>query len=159
MCSPMLALSAVGTAVSVAGNIAQGNAANRAAQQQALAYEQQARSDARAAGFEASRELERQRRVQGAATAQVAASGYGLTGSPLAVMADNASQGQLDIEAIKYGSQLRQGTLRTQAMLERQRGKDAKRASLFNAASSAASGLGNLYDPNRAVKLGGSLFA
>lgn len=152
-------LTIAGTAVSAGGAIMQGQQQQQMANMQAKAYEQQAQADAQASAYEQRQEQRRQELLAANARAQVGASGVALQGSPTEVLAANARQGQLDIEAIRYGSQLRQNSLGTQAGISRFSGKQARAASFINAGSNLVSGLSNLYDPNKAVKFGGSAFA
>jgi hypothetical protein len=155
----MCSIALLGVVVSAAGSIVAGQQQAQMAEYQARADEQQAQADAEAAGFEASRERRRQELAAANARAQVGASGVALTGSPTEVLTANAREGQLDIQAIRYGSQLRQNNLRTQAGISRFQGKQARTAGFINAASGAISGLSNLYDPNKAVRFGGSAFS
>jgi hypothetical protein len=152
-------LSVVGTAVSAAGAIAQGNQAAAAAEAQAKAIEQQAQAQQAADAFEAS-QLDRRNRLQQAnARAQVGASGVGFEGSPAAVLAANAGQGQLDLEAIRFGSVLKQNNLQTQAELSRMQGRQARTAGFINAATGFIGGASQLYDPNRSIRMGQNPFA
>lgn len=79
--------------------------------------------------------------------------------SPSEVLAANAGQNQLDLKAIQYGSSLRQNNLNTQADISRFSGKQAQTASIFKAGGALVSGISNMYDPNKAVKFGGSALA
>lgn len=126
---------------------------------QAKAYEQQAQADAQASAFESAQERKKQELLQAQARAQVGASGVAVAGSPSEVLAANAKQNQLDLKAIQYGSTLRQNSLNTQASISRFSGKQAMGASLIKAGTGLVSGISNLYDPNKAVKFGGSVFA
>lgn len=90
--------------------------------------------------------------------AQVGASGVAISGSPAEVLTANARQGQLDIKAIQYGSQLRQNSLTTQAAISRFSGKQAVAASIFRAGGNLVSGLSGIYDPSKAVTFGKSAF-
>jgi hypothetical protein len=110
--------------------IAQGNQQAQMAEMQAKADEQQAQADARASAYEQQQERKKQELLQANARAQVGASGVALQGSPSAVLAANAKQGQMDIEAIRYGSQLRQSNLGTQASISRYSGQQAKTAAI-----------------------------
>lgn len=154
MC-PML-LTIASTAIGAAGAIMQGNQANAAAQAQANAMEQQQKAEQQAAAFEAAQEQRKQSYAQASARAQIGASGVGFQGSPTAVLVANAGQGQLDLEAIRYGSQLRQNTLGTQAELTRMQGKQARTAGFLNAAGSIIGGASKMYE-NR-VRLGETAF-
>ncbi|MBZ9894246.1 hypothetical protein LB545_07800 [Mesorhizobium sp. BR1-1-6] len=158
MCTFAL-LSLAGTAVSTVGAVAQGAQQQQMANMQAKAYEQQARADAQASAFEQAQEKKKQDLLQAQARAAIGASGVSAAGSPSEVLAANARQNQLDLKAIQYGSTLRQNNLNTQAGISRFSGKQAMGASLINAGSTLVSGISNLYDPNKAVKFGGSAFA
>ncbi|RUZ74072.1 hypothetical protein EN947_25550, partial [Mesorhizobium sp. M7A.F.Ca.US.003.02.2.1] len=106
-----------------------------------------------------SQERYKQDLLLGQARAQAGASGVGLSGSPTEVLAANARQGQLDLGAMLYGSRLRQNNLNTQAAISRFSGKQAATASIFNAGSALVGGLSKIYDPTKAVSLGGSAFS
>jgi hypothetical protein len=159
MCIDPVTLGVIGTMVSVAGSIASGAQAQAQAEAQARAYEQQAQADSQAAGYEAQRERRQQELRAANARAQVGASGVAMAGSPTEVLVANAREGELDIQAIRYGSQIRQNNLRTQAEISRMQGKGAMAAGLINAGSGLVSGLSGLYDPNKAVKFGRSPFS
>lgn len=159
MCSISLVLGLVGTAVSVAGSVAAGNQQQALAEAQAQALEQSKEADQKASAFEQMQERRKQDLAQANARAQVGASGVGFQGSPAAVLTANAGQGQLDIEAIQYGSHLRQNNLTTQAGITRLQGKQAKQAGIINGISAGISGISNLFDPNKAIKFGSSAFA
>jgi hypothetical protein len=153
MCA-LAAIGLVGTAISAAGSIAQGRQAEVMANYQAKAYGQQARADAQSAAYEASQERRQQALLEANARAQVGASGVALAGSPTDVLAANARAGELDIQAIRYGSQLRQNSLRTQAAISKYQGAQAKQAGYINAASTAVSGLGSAYRDS--IRFGGN---
>ena len=74
------------------------------------------------------------------------------------MLAANARQGQLDIKAIQYGSQLRQNNLNTQAAISRFSGKQAVTASIFKVGGNLVSGLSGIYDPTKAVTFGKGAF-
>lgn len=160
MCvDPLTFLSIAGAGMSAAGSIMQGNQQAAMAEAQAQALEQQKKAEAQASAFEQQQERRKQELQLASARAQVGASGVALAGSPTEVLTANAAQGQLDIEAIQYGSTLRQNNLGTQAGISRFQGKQAKQAGIIGAASNLVSGISNIYDPNRAVKFGRSAFA
>ncbi len=153
-----IGLAELGIAISVAGSIASGVQQQQMANAQARAYEQQAQADAQASAYEAQRERRKQELVAANARAQVGASGVAMAGSPSEVLMANAREGELDLQAIRYGSQLRQNNLRTQADISRYSGRQAMAGGIINAGSSFVSGLSNLYDPNKAVRFGRSSF-
>lgn len=150
------ALGLASAGIQAAGMVMQGKQAEAMANYQAKAYEQQARSDAQASAYEAARERHQQDLAASAARAQVGASGVAMTGSPTEVMAANAREGQLDIQAIQYGSRLRQNNLQTQAGISRFSGKQARQAANIGAAGAIVGGLYSAYD--RSVQLGQPIF-
>lgn len=154
----MCTLALIGTALSIGGGLVEGQQSRRMADYQAKAYEQQARADAQAAAFEQGQERHKQDLLQAQARAQAGASGVGIAGSPTEVLAANARQGQLDIKAIQYGSQLRQNNLTTQAAISRFSGRQAVGASIFKAGGNLVSGLFGIHDPSKAVTFGKSAF-
>lgn len=154
----MCTLALIGTALSVGGALAEGQQSKQMAEYQAKAYEQQARADAQSSAFEQGQERHKQDLLQAQARAQAGASGVAISGSPTEVMAANARQGQLDLKAIQYGSQLRQNGLATQAAIARFSGRQAVGASIFKAGSNLVSGISGLYDPAKAVTFGRSAF-
>ncbi|MER8439603.1 hypothetical protein NKH36_16330 [Mesorhizobium sp. M1312] len=145
----MCTLALIGTALSVGGALVEGQQSKQMADYQAKAYEQQARADAQAAAFEQGQERHKQDLLQAQARAQAGASGVGMAGSPTEVLAANARQGQLDIKAIQYGSQLRQNNLTTQAAISRFSGKQAVAASIFKAGDNLVGGLSKISDPTK----------
>jgi cytochrome c biogenesis factor len=159
MCDPgtlLIAATIGGTALSAVGAMAQGQASYEAAQAQQAALNQQAEADQKAAAFEAAREHRKQQLARSAAIAQVASSGVGLAGSPTEVLAANAREGQLDIAAIQYGSQLRQNQLRTQGKIAAFQGRQARTAGYINAGSAIFSGASS-YASN-SIRLGQNPF-
>jgi hypothetical protein len=147
------------TALSAFGSIMQGNQAAEAGAAQQAAYNQAAENERLASGYEATRVADRNRRAASAALTQVAGSGLTLTGSPTEVLADNAVQSQMDIDAIRFGSQIKQGNLRTQGDLAFMTGQQKQQAGYIGAATSVAGGLTQLYTPRSAIRLGGSGFS
>lgn len=167
MCTFALAIGALGTVVSAAGSIMQGQQQAALANAQASAYEQQAEAERRAGGFEMMRERRKQELEQAQARAAVGASGVAFQGSPTEVLVANAGESELDLQAILYGSRLRQNQLRDQAAVTRWSGRQARTASFINAGAGLlshlgseqfVSGISNLYDPDRAVRFGQSVF-
>lgn len=146
------------TALSAVGSVMQGNQAAAAGAAQQQAYNQAAEAERVSAGYEATRVYDRNKRAQSAALTQVAGSGVALSGSPADVLADNAVQSQMDVDAIRFGSQIKQNNLRTQGDLAMFSGQQRQQAGFIGAATNIASGLTALYTPRSAVRLGGSGF-
>ncbi len=146
-------------AMAATGNIMQGNQAAAAGEAQQAASYQAADAERIASGYEATRLADRNKRAASAALVQVAGSGVSLTGSPTEVLADNAMQTQMDIDAIRFGSQIKQNNIRTQGDLALMQGEQRKTAGYIGAATSAASTMASLYTPRVGVRMGGSAFA
>jgi len=160
MCfDPFTLATIASTALSAGGAVVQGQQQAQMAEYQAKAIEQQRQAEAQASAYEAQREKRKQDLLAANARAQVGASGVALEGSPTEVLLANARENQMDIEAIKYGSQLKQNALTTQAAITRYGGKQAKAAGIINAGSAVISGISGLYDPNRSVRFGRSAFS
>ncbi|OBQ66961.1 hypothetical protein [Mesorhizobium loti] len=155
----MCTLALLGTVLSVGGALMEGQQQKQMADYQARAYEQQAQAEAQSSAFEQSQERHKQDLLQAQARAQAGASGVGMSGSPTEVLAANARQGQIDLKGIQYSSQLRQNNLNDQAAISRFSGKQAATASIFSAGSALVGGLSKIYDPTKAVSLGGSAFS
>ncbi|UDL89507.1 hypothetical protein LGH82_31395 [Mesorhizobium sp. PAMC28654] len=155
MCTLAL-LGLAGTALSAGGALLQGQQQKQMADYQAKAYEQQAQAEAQSAAYEQGQERHKQDLLQAQARAQAGASGVGIAGSPTEVLAANARQGQMDLDAMLYGSRLRQNNLYTQADISRFSGKQAVTASIFSAGSALVGGLSKLHDQPKAVTFGGS---
>ncbi len=154
----MCSLELIGMAISAGGALMQGVQDKQLSDYQAKAYEQQARAEAQSAAFEQSQERHKQDLLESQARAQAGASGVGIAGSPAEVLAAKARQGQMDLDAIEYGSRIRQNNLQDQAAISRFSGGQALTSSLFKAGSSFVNDLSGLYKPANAVKLGTNVF-
>jgi hypothetical protein len=146
------------TGLQALGSIMQGNAAADAGEAQQAAYRAAAENERLASGYEATKVADKNRRAASAALTQVAGSGVTLTGSPTEVLADNAIQSQMDIDAIRFGSTIKQNNLLTQGDLAKMQGDQKQQAGYLGAATNVASGLTQLYTPRSAVRMGGSGF-
>jgi hypothetical protein len=147
------------TGLQALGSIMQGNAAADAGEAQQAAYRQAAENERMASGYEATRVADKNRRAASAALVQVAGSGVSLTGSPTEVLADNAIQSQMDIDAIRFGSTIKQNNLLTQGDLAKMQGEQKQTAGYIGAATNVASGFTSLYTPAKSIRFGGSAFA
>jgi hypothetical protein len=141
-----------GSAISAGGALMQGKQAEAAANLQAQAQKRQALQESQASAYERDQERHRQELAQSAARAQAGASGVALSGSPAEVLAANARQGELDVQAMRYGTQLRSNALNTQAGISQFSGRQARQASYIAGASTLLSGVGS------AVRMGQSSF-
>lgn len=124
-----LAVTAVGTGLSIAGSLQQADAEKDAASAEA----QQIKRD-------------RMRRI-GAARAKFGAAGVRIEGTPLDVLGDLAAEAELDRQLALYGGRLRSGEARQQAVATGIKGAGSllTMGSQFNQEGA----FGNLFDPNR----------
>lgn len=143
------ALSAAGTVASAAGSIMAGQQQKAAADQQAKLLDRQAVLTTEQGNYEQARKQDEINKITGTQIAGIAGSGVNFDGSPTDVITSSASQGALDMGAIRYGSQINASNLSYQASLARQSGQAASTAGFIGAAGGLLGGLGNL-----GVKLG-----
>jgi len=144
------------TAVSAYAQYEQGQQAKKAAKSQTEMAEYNA-TLARQAGESRARDVrERNRRILATARANAGASGVALTPgtSPLAVLAYDAKEGELDALRAQYSGDVEAAGLSAQARMHRFAGKEAEHAGLVGAGTtllsglaSAAGGVGNIYRP------------
>lgn len=162
MCDPisaMIGLQIAGSAMSAAGQISQGETAKAMGDLQNKAYQQQAKATETASAFEQMQARRKQELAVGNARAQVGASGVALEGSPSEVLMANAGQGELDIQAIQFGSKVKSNQLVTQGALAKFSGERAQTAGYIAGASTLASGVGSAFMPKNSVRLGQSPFS
>lgn len=135
-------ISGLGSILSLASaglSVIQGIAGMRSAQQNA-AY---AKADAQQALLQGDTEANRQRRINAAQqaelVAQTGAQGTTMTGSPMEVYLENAKQGELQAQDLKYGAQLKARSYNQQADIYNREAS----ASLFTGIAKGAIGLGS----------------
>lgn len=136
----IIALTAVSTAVGVAGAIQQSNAASKADKYNAAVAQQ----NAQAASDQANSQLQQQQRTAykqlGAQKAAYGASGVTSDGSPMDVLSDSYTQSELDANTIIYNGKLRAAGYTNQANLDSANASNATTAGYTNAASKALLG-------------------
>lgn len=162
MCDPvsaLIGLQLAGTAVSAFGQISQGNTAAEMGKLQNQAYQQQAKSVETASAFEALQTRRKQELAEGNARAQVGASGVAVEGSPTEVLTANAGQGELDIQAIMFGSKVKSNQLLTQGNIAEWSGGKAQTAGYIAGASTLLTGTAQAFMPKNSVKFGQSVFS
>lgn len=121
---------------------AQGDTANKLAQYNARMLEREGESREEAAKLEEERVARQQHLVIGRQLAQMGKSGIGITGSSLDSLADTVYQFALD-RALTLRSGIYQSqNLRSQAVIQRSRGKYAKKAGRFQFGQSILSAAG-----------------
>lgn len=146
----MAALSAVvgviGSVVSAAGAIQQGQAQNQAAQFEADQQEMQGREEFAAAQREADQARQEAEMVESRQQALAASSG-GAAADPTIVrlMTDTAQQGEMNAQTALYGGENRKRGLFDQAMGTRMSGRAALTGSYLGAAGALASGFGKFF--------------
>jgi hypothetical protein len=131
------------TAFSAIGSIAQGNAANAAAQANANALTQQAEAENRAAGAREEQQRRANRQFLGGQRAALAQAGIGVEGSAYDIARQSSINAELDALNIRYDGQLAAKGLRDQAMMQRFEGKQAKTAGFFGAGAAILQGAAN----------------
>ncbi|WP_448953073.1 hypothetical protein [Labrys neptuniae] len=150
MCPIILGL--VGTAVSVAGAIQQGNAAKAQADAQAAAQRRQAVIETQTGEYQAQRKNEEGQQIIGQQMAAVGGSGFTNDGSPTDVYKSTASSNRLDQDAIRWNATNQSNNLTYQAQLSNIQGKNAQTGSYLSAAGNLFGGLGQIgkmWDPKR----------
>ena len=121
MCPPIV-LAVASAGISAMGAIQQANAQAAAAERQAAQYRAQQELQNRQATIEAraGQYQEQQRRVQldalsGKQRNMVAGSGFSLSGSPTDVIIDSRREGELDVAAVRFGTNVKTDNLRYSA--------------------------------------------
>lgn len=120
------AIGLIGGVLSGIGALAQANAAAANETAQANMKDRQALIERNTGAYKAERLAERVRQVEGNQRANYAASGLALTGSAGDVIEDSATQGALDIAAIRWNTQLTADNLGYEAKVNRMNAKNAK---------------------------------
>ena len=119
-------------AVGLIGSVISGIGAARNAQQEEANLRSQQAVQKRQAGiqqttgaYRATRQQEQNERVLGSQRAAYAASGVALSGSPLDTIEDSATEGALDVAAIRWNSGMEADTQRTNARVSGQNADNA----------------------------------
>ncbi len=138
-----LALSVVGTGVSIASSIQQGRTAEALRDAEAAAARNQASLVRAQAAVEAAQRERAGRRAQGAREAAFAASGIALEGSALSVLADAAFEEELGVALTRFQGEQRAFALMTGAELSEFQGDAARSAATQTAIAQGISGFGS----------------
>jgi hypothetical protein len=102
-------------------------------EQQQKALKVQATSLMDQGGYEAGRQDDRNRRLTGQQITATAASGVDLSGSPLDVIADSRSEGELDKAAIRYNAQIRSNQAQYEAKVAGQNAQQVETGAMIGA--------------------------
>lgn len=133
------AAKAVGGAVKVAGALKAGSTAKQAAEFNARASEESARTATAAAALEVVRNRRLASKAQGSIRAAAGGSGIAVSGSVMDVLEESAALAEEDALLIKNSGDRAAINFRNNATLDRFTGKQAKSASRISAASSLLS--------------------
>jgi len=138
----------VGTAASVYGSYKEGQDAAEASRYNASIARESAGMTEQAGALDAQRQRKQVSRVISAQKAQAGASGIELTGSPLDVMIESATEGELDAQIIEYNTKVRARGFMSQASYDDQLATTQERAGLFKAGTTlltSATQIGSQY--------------
>ena len=137
---------AAGSAISAYGQIEEGKAAQKAANADALAKEEQARDAVNRGNIEQEKQRQKTQQMMGAQRAAMGASGAQAdSGSFGNVLLDTATTGEQDAQTIRTNALRSAWGLETEADQTRWKGEQAKKASRYRAAGTILSGAGQAY--------------
>jgi hypothetical protein len=139
-----LALGGASSAMGALGARREGQEAAAAANANASAEEINAAVARKEAGLREQQQRAQTRRILSRGRALQGASGLAMSGSFLDVAAANAEQGELDALTLRYGGQIEEARSKSQARLDRARGKHARQAGNLNAFTSILGGASRL---------------
>lgn len=143
-----IAMMVASAAISAAGAISQGRAANQAAKFRARQLEQQGERDRQLAALQANDLRDAESRTQASLRARVGGGGTTLEGTPLAILSDLAGETELQARRVAVGGETAANRAQGEAALRRFEGKNAQRAGVIKAGSSlltsASSGFGKI---------------
>lgn len=128
MCDPV----SIGVAISAGASIAQGLSQASALNQQAQATERQSELVGKQGEFKAQQVSKQNENTL--STIEASFSSAGIKPSDV-VLRESAEQLELDVEAIKFGTEINQSNLQTQAGIQRGQAGAAALGGFFNAAS------------------------
>lgn len=151
--SLMALLSAAGTAMSAIGAITQANNAKAAADYNAAVMEQNAGIERQQAGQREEAQRRQARMVLGEQRAAFSQAGTGLGGSAADIMAESATNAELDALTLRYEGDLRARGLMAQAEAERFQGRSARTAGYLSAAGTVLGGVGGYMSGQENARL------
>jgi hypothetical protein len=142
----MLAIGATiaGSAVSAAGTIAAGKAAQQSADYEAAQLDINAKEEQAAAQRDAQQYKDRKELALSSLQAQSAASGFSATDPTTLAIADEIERyGTVQEQMAQYGGKSRRRGLQDQATGRRLEGKAARKGSMYSAAGTILGGIGS----------------
>jgi hypothetical protein len=138
-----LVASVAGTAMSAYSEIQQGKEQQQWSEYNAAVAERDAASAKQSAEYEAGQKRKETQKLLGRQRALYGKAGVTLEGSPLLMMEETASEGEIDALMIEREGKLRAGSYQSEAALSRMKGSAAKRAGYYGAGSSLLTGAGS----------------
>lgn len=141
MCLPIIA-----AGISAIGTLASGAAQSASYKAQAKFQERQATMEQQRGAYEGARLADRNERQLAQMRGQYLSSGIALTGSPLDVMQDSATEASLDEQAVRYGAQVRSDNLKFESSMSRMNAKSAMTGAVIGALGSVVGGLSQQAD-------------
>ena len=135
-----LVTSIAGTAMSVYSQVEQGKSQNEWSQYNAAVAERDAVAAQQSAEYDASQKRKETEKLLGRQRALYGKAGVTLEGSPLLLMEETASQGELDALMIEREGKLKAGNYQSEAALSRMKGSSAQKAGYYGAGSSLLTG-------------------
>jgi hypothetical protein len=150
MCIPLAAIAIAttlaGAAASAAGSIYSGMAQSAAYKAQAKAKAYEAQGEREAGAFASARQGERNDRLTGQQVTAAARSGSDLFGTPLSVIGDARTEGELDKMAIRYNSTFRSNLSLYESKVAKMNASTAKTGGYIGAIAPALSGITSSFD-------------
>lgn len=147
MCLPAIGIIAglAGGVASAMGSIYSGQvaSANYKAEERALKID--ARNQRAIGGYNAQRQEDKNERLTGQQVTAAAASGVDLTGTPLDVVVDSRKEGNLDVQAIRWGAAQRANNSLYAASVAKQNASTAKTAGYIGAIAPILSGVSTSF--------------
>lgn len=135
-----IGLAAVSAGVGAYASVSAGQARSDAAKYNAAVAKNNARASQEQANFEANRIRDRNRRFAAKQRNAVLASGITLSGTSQDLIADSATQGELDVLSVLYTGDVASMNQKARAKLFGLEADDARRAGKIGAASSLLGG-------------------
>jgi len=135
-----LVTSIAGTAMSVYSQVEQGKSQNEWSQYNAAVAERDAVAAQQSAEYDAAQKRKETAKLIGRQRALYGKAGVTFEGSPLELMEETASQGELDALMIEREGKLKAGNYQSEAALSRMKGSSAQKAGYYGAGSSLLTG-------------------
>lgn len=141
----MLAIALAGMGLSAFSAIRAGKEADEVGEAQQAAFEGEAAAEVTAGAEEAGLKRKEGRELLASQIAMVSASGGGLVGSNLVIMAESARNVEMDALTIERNAQTRAKSLRTRGGFARHEGQLARRKARIRATAQGLRSAGQLY--------------